>query len=269
MTEPPTATEVQSDPVLSDLSEGVLTLTLNRPGRRNALSPELIEALLAALAAAREDRATRVVVLTGAGEKAFCAGGDLGSQLPGGGFIALHEGRGRFADLVQALVDLGKPTIARVNGACLGGGFGLMLACDMAVAARSATFGTPEIKVGLFPMMIMTLIFRNMGRKAAMEMMLTGERMSADEARALGLLNRVVEPGQLDEAVTELAGRVASFSPAVLKLGRDAIYATMDMPLREALRYLQSQLSINTLLEDCAIGVKAFLTRSKPVWKGR
>ncbi len=264
-----TTASTSAAPILTACAGGVRTLTLNRPDRRNALSPELIEALLAALAEARDDPETRVVVLTGAGGKAFCAGGDLGSQLGGGGFVATHEGRGRFADLVEALLALGKPTIARVDGACMGGGLGLMLACDLAIASTTATFGTPEIKVGLFPMMIMTLIFRNMGRKAAMEMMLTGDKLSAAEARELGLLNRVVEPAELDQAVAELAGKVAAYSPAVLKLGRDAVYATMDMPLKDALRYLHSQLSLNTLLEDCAIGVKAFLTRTKPVWRGR
>ena len=258
-----------SDLVLRDISEGVATLTLNRPERRNALSPQLLDALIAALAEVKVDPEVRVVVLTGAGDKAFCAGGDLGGQALASGVAALHEGRRAFSELFHALFDLGKPTIARVQGTCLGGGLGLMLACDMAVVSEDATFGTPEIKVGLFPMMIMTLIFKNVGRKRAMEMILTGERMDASEAYRVGLVNRVAPPDQLDEAVSALAGRVASFSPAVLKLGRDAVYRTMDMKVDDALDYLRSQLTLNTMLEDAAIGIRAFLTKSKPEWKGR
>ena len=255
--------------VLRDTVDGVATLTLNRPERRNALSPQLLDALLDALAEVKADSEVRVVVLTGAGEKAFCAGGDLGGQAMASGGAALHEGRKAFADLFQALFDLGKPTIARVQGTCLGGGLGLMLACDMAVVSEDATFGTPEIKVGLFPMMIMTLIFRNVGRKRAMEMILTGERMDAAEAYRVGLVNRVAPSGELDAAVSALAGRVGSFSPAVLKLGRDAVYRTMDMEFDDALDFLRSQLTLNTMLEDAAVGIRAFLTKSTPEWKGR
>ena len=255
--------------VLEHRDGGVVTLTMNRPKRRNALSPALLDALSEALARVNQDEAARVIVLTGAGEKAFCAGGDLGSQMAGSGFLALHEGRGRFAALIEQLLDLRKPTIARVQADCLGGGVGLMLACDLAVAAEAARFGTPEIKVGLFPMMIMALIFRNVGRKRAMEMMLTGERFDAAEALSIGMLNRVAPSEGLDEAVGALARRVASFSPAVLALGRQAITHTMDMPLRSALAYLHGQLTVNTLLEDCAEGVGAFLQKRPPDWKGR
>ncbi|MDP6943364.1 MAG: enoyl-CoA hydratase-related protein, partial [Myxococcota bacterium] len=206
--------------VLQQRQDGVATLTLNRPERRNALSPGLLDALIAGLEEVKADPEVKVVVITGAGDKAFCAGGDLGGQQMKGGFIGLHEGRARFVDLFHTLFELGKPTIARVNGTCLGGGIGLMLGCDLVVASEDATFGTPEIKVGLFPMMIMALIFRNVGRKRAMEMILTGERMDAQEAHRIGLINRLAPASELDEAVAKLAGRVGSFSPAVLKLGR-------------------------------------------------
>ncbi|MGM0575205.1 MAG: enoyl-CoA hydratase/isomerase family protein [Myxococcota bacterium] len=260
---------MSDDVVLKSREGGIVTLTMNRPARRNALSPDLIEALVEALERLRDDEEARVIVLTGAGDRAFCAGGDLGSQAGGGGFLALHEARGRFVDLVRGLIDVGKPTIARVNGACLGGGLGLMLACDLAVADRDASFGTPEIRVGLFPMMIMALIFRNVGRKKAMELLLTGERIGAEEAERIGLVNRVAEDGDLDGAVECLAERVASFSPAVLKLGRQAVYDTMDMPLDPALKHLHGQLTLNTMLEDAGVGVRAFLTKSKPEWKGK
>ncbi len=254
--------------ILVERRDAVATLTLNRPQRRNALSLELLDAILEQLAVCKADPDIKVVVITGAG-KAFCAGGDLGGQMPTGGLLALHDSRQRFVDLFDALFTLGKPTIARVNGNCLGGGFGLMLACDLAVASTEATFGTPEIKVGLFPMMIMTLIFRNIGRKRAMEMMLTGERVSPEEALSLGMINRVAAPEELDAVVAKLADRVASYSPAVLKLGRDAIYTTMDMSLPEGLQYLRSQLTLNTMSEDASEGIGAFLARRPPAWKGR
>ena len=144
-----------------------------------------------------------------------------------------------------------------------------MLGCDLVVASEDATFGTPEIKVGLFPMMIMALIFRNIGRKRAMEMILTGERMDAQEAHRIGLINRLVPAAELDEAVAKLAGRVGSFSPAVLKLGRDAVYRTMDMNITDSLDFLRSQLTLNTMLEDAMVGIRAFLTKTEPEWKGR
>lgn len=259
-----------SDPVLLRAdNDGIVTLTLNRPGRRNALSPELLEALLEAFEAIKHDTSARVVILTGAGDKAFCAGGDLGGQMPSGGLLKMHDDRARFVDVLEGLLGLGKPVIAKVQGACLGGGLGLMLACDLAVASEGATFGTPEIRVGLFPMMIMTLIFRNIGRKKATEMMLTGERISADEAERIGLVNYAVAPEALDARCDALARRIAGFSPAVLKLGRDAIYQTMDMPLGDGLHYLRSQLTLNTMLEDASEGIMAFLARRPPEWKGR
>ena len=255
--------------VLQDCQDGVATLTLNRPERRNALSPGLLDALIEALQSVKVDPEVKVVVITGAGDKAFCAGGDLGGQQMKGGFIGLHEGRKGFVDLFHTLFELGKPTIARVNGTCLGGGIGLMLGCDLVVASEDATFGTPEIKVGLFPMMIMALIFRNIGRKRAMEMILTGERMDAQEAHRIGLINRIAPAAELDAAVDKLASRVGSFSPAVLKLGRDAIYRTMDMNISDSLDFLRSQLTLNTMLEDAMVGIRAFLTKTEPEWKGR
>jgi len=254
--------------VLCDIEDGVATVTLNRPRRRNALSPELLEALLATFAQIKADPEARVVVITGAGEKAFCAGGDLGSQV-GSGLLELHNNRDAFCELFRVMFGLGKPIIARVQGACLGGGLGLMLACDLAIASDQATFGTPEIKVGLFPMMIMTLIFRNIGRKKAMEMMLTGKRIDGAEAERIGLINSVVPAAELDEAVAAMAKTVASYSPAVLQLGRDAVYQTMDMPIGDGLQYLRSQLTLNTLLEDAAEGIGAFLAKRPPEWKGR
>lgn len=251
------------------LADGVAVLALNRPERRNALSTELMTAFVARLEEVKRDESVRVVVVTGEGDKAFCAGGDLSPGGNMGGMLSMHDARGAFVAMFQAMAGLGKPILARVKGHCLGGGLGLMLACDLAVASESATFGTPEIRVGLFPMMIMTLIFRNIGRKRGMEMILTGERLGAAEAASIGLINRAVPDESLDDAVLELAERIAAFSPAVLKLGRDAFYAQEDLPYAQALEYLRSQLTINTLAEDAAEGIAAFLAKREPSWKGR
>lgn len=259
----------QDDLVLYDLRDHVATLTLNRPDKRNALSPELVEALILALQRAQHDPEARVVVLAGAGDKAFCAGGDLGAQQGGDGLLALHNARERFHVLLTTLMRLGKPSIARVHAACLGGGLGLALACHLVVASRDAEFGTPEVKVGLFPMMIMALIFRNIGRKKALELMLTGDRLTAADAERIGLINHAVPHEDLDERTLLLAQRIAAHSPAVLQLGLDAVDHTLDMPLDDALQHLRAHLTLNTLLDDAGVGVAAFLTRQKPQWTGR
>ena len=258
-----------SDDLLIDIDEeGVATLTINREGRRNALSAAVVQGLREALRELADDDAARVVVLTGAGEKAFCAGGDL-SAIQGDGALAMHYGRGGFAELLLEMHRFPKPIVGRINGQALGGGFGLALSCDVNVASDAALFGTPEIKLGLFPMMIMAVIVRNIGRKKAMEMMLTGERIDAEEARRIGVVNRVVPAGELDAAVGELTARIGSFSPAILRLGRQAFYDTQDMGFEQALRHLHSELTINALAEDAGEGVMAFIARREPEWKGR
>ena len=248
---------------------GQALLTIDRPKARNALSPEVLRGLLAALERAEADPAVRVVVLTGAGEKVFCAGGDLGQLGGEGGFLATHEGRRVYGRLLLRLQDLRKPTVARVNGHALAGGLGLVLACDLAVAAEHAELGTPEIDVGLFPMMMMALLQRHVGRKRALEMVMMGERMPAREALALGLLNRVVPAAELDTAVAGLAGKLAGKSQAVLALGRRAFFTAEGMPLPAALEYLSSQLSLNVLAEDAAEGVTAFIEKRPPKWNDR
>lgn len=251
------------------IDDGVATITINRPERRNALNPEVLSLLIERFGRARSSPEVRVVVLTGAGDRAFSAGGDLAGGMFGEGFLGLHEGRGRLVDLFRTMKGVGKPIVARVNGYALGGGFGLMLACDLAVAVDTAKMGTPEIDIGLFPMMIMPVIFRNIGRKAGMELILTGKKVEAREALALGLVNRVVPAAELDAAVGELAATLKKKSQAVLRLGRDAFYAMADMTEEEAFEYLKAMISINTLLEDAAEGISAFVGKRDPVWKDR
>ena len=257
-------------PVLYVFEDGVARVTINRPGARNALSGDVMEGLLEAFGRAAADPLVRVVVLTGAGEKAFSAGGDLGgSGLHDKGFAERHHDRRSFADLFRRMNRLGKPIIARVRGHCLAGGFGLALGCDLVVASDDSSFGTPEVKRGLFPMMIMATIFRNVGRKKGMELLLTGDRISAAEAERLGLINYSVPAEQLDAKVDELAAKVSAMSPAVVRLGRDAFYTMSDMGFDPALEYLQTMLTLNLGTEDAIEGVTAFLQKRDPAWKGR
>jgi len=246
----------------------VATITIDREERRNALSWEVVRELRAAVAEAKADDDVRVVVLTGAGDKAFCAGADLGG-MAGADHVALHEGRGELAELFRDLYALGKPTVARVRGFALAGGFGLALACDLVVAADDAQFGTPEIDVGLWPFMITVPLVRSMPPKVALELMMTGRRVGADEALRIGFVNRVVPVDELDNGVGELTATLASKSPAIMKLGRDSFHAVWDLAADDALRLLHPLLTVTTQTEDAAEGIAAFQEKRPPAWKGR
>ncbi len=259
---------MEQDELLYAVAGATATITINRPARRNALDAAVLREIARRLDEAARDPAVRVVVLTGAGDRTFCAGADL-AAIEGGGFLAMHEGRGLFVEVVRRLLRSERPTIARLNGHALGGGFGLALACDLAVAAEDAEVGTPEVDLGLFPMMIMPLIFRHaVHRRRALEMILLGERLKAPDAVAQGFLNRAVPRAELDATVAALADRFAGKSPAALRLGREAYRVMSEMPFDGALDYLKAMLTINALTDDAAEGVAAFLQKRRPQWKG-
>jgi len=244
-------------------------VTIDRPERRNAMSYRVMEELGEAFAAAKADEAVRVVVLTGAGDAAFCAGADLSGIGSNVGPAGMHEARGRVAGLFEALWALGKPTIARVRGYCLAGGFGLALACDFVIAADDATFGTPEIDIGLWPYMISVPLLRSMPPKKVLDLMLTGRRVGSAEAERIGFVNQVVAPEELDAAVDELAATLAAKSPVIVRWGRDTFYRILDMAGEEALPYLHAMLTVTTLTEDAQEGLAAFAEKRKPTWTGR
>jgi enoyl-CoA hydratase len=253
----------------------VLRLTLNRPDKRNPIGPQTCGELVHALAGAAADPSVRVLVLTGAGP-VFSAGGDL-SQFAGPGEAQRASGAApasaappaSLVELFTAMHELGKPIIAMVNGHALAGGLGLVVACDLAVASEQATFGTTEIRVGLWPMMISAEIARSIGRKQALELMLTGKRISAAEALAAGLINRVVPAASLEAETMALATELAELSPATIALGLRAFYRSQDMELGAALRFLEGELGRVLALEDAREGLAAFLQKRKPVWRGR
>ncbi|MDQ6746537.1 MAG: enoyl-CoA hydratase-related protein [Candidatus Dormibacteraeota bacterium] len=255
--------------VLVDLDGHRATITLNRPDQRNPLGGGMLKDLLAAFQWARGEQQVRVVVLTGAGDKAFCAGADLSSFNPDENEVQRHLGRHLFVELFELMQDLGKPIVGRINGHALAGGMGLATSCDILVASDNATFGTPEINVGVWAMMIQAVLVRNLPRKVLLEMLLLGERVSAERAREIGLVSRVVPAAELDAAVDELTTKLAKKSPIVMRLGRDAFYRTQDMDFRAALEHLQAQLSLVTLTEDTKEGVLAFFEKREPEFKGR
>jgi 3-hydroxypropionyl-coenzyme A dehydratase len=255
--------------VLYEVNEGVATVTLNDPEKRNMLSAPMLNQLVAAVERARDDRAVRAMVLTGAGEKAFCAGADLGGFAAAAPLVQKHYASDLFLEFFRLMPRLGKPSLAAVNGHVLAGGLGLALSCDLVIAKEGATFGTPEINVGAFPYMIMSLIYRNVPRKKVNEMILLGERLSAEEAVTYGLANKAVPAEEFDAAVADWAGKLAAKSPLLMRLGHDAMYRQQDMALDDALEYLRSQLSLTFSTEDIQEGVRAFFEKRDPQWKGR
>lgn len=249
--------------------DGVATIALDQPDTRNALSNELLGDLIDAFEAARGDQRVRCVVLTSTHEKVFSAGGSLDQFAGDVALVHKHFGTERFPRLFRTIMQLGKPTICAANGHVLAGALGLALACDLIIAREGAGFGTPEIGVGVFPFMVMALIYRNVPRKKTNELLLLGERITAEEAQAAGIVNRVVSADEFEAAVDDWALKLAAKSPLMMRLGKDAMYRQLDMPFEDALDFLRAQLSIAFTTEDIQEGVRAFFDKREPHWTGR
>ncbi len=255
--------------VLMATADHVATITLNRPEQRNPLSSGMLRDLVTAFKWCQGDDAVRVVVLTGAGDRAFSSGADLSSLDAGVAEEARHKERHAFVELFLTMTALGKPIVGRINGHALAGGMGLAGSCDLLVAVDTATFATPEINVGVWPMMIQAVLARNLPRKILLEMAMLGERWTATQMQAVGFVNRVVNRELLDATVDEIAGKLAKKSSVVMRLGKDAFYRQQDMEFDDALEYLYGELLKVVSTEDAKEGVLAFFEKREPNFEGR
>lgn len=254
--------------VLVEAAGHVATVTLNRPEQRNPLSATMLRDLASAFRWCKEEPDVRVVVLTGAG-RVFCAGADLSSFDGDTSAIDKFRSRDLFVDLFLLMAELGKPIVGRINGHALAGGFGLACSCDVLVATDTATFGTPEINVGIWPMMIQAILSRSIPRHVLLEMEMLGDRWTATQLQSLGVINRVVTADQLDPAVEEIAHQLSKKSPVAMKLGRDSFYRQQDMEFRAAMHYLHGQFLLVSDTEDSREGIQAFFEKREPDFKGK
>ncbi|MDT3445645.1 MULTISPECIES: enoyl-CoA hydratase/isomerase family protein [unclassified Pseudofrankia] len=250
-------------------ARGVATITLNDPSTRNSLSNQLLDELIGLLEQVKADDSVRVVVLRSGDEQVFSSGGDLKAFSDDVPMINKYAGLDRFPRVFRLLGQLGRPSICAAGGDVLAGAFGLALACDLIVARTGVRFGCPEINVGVFPFMISALIYRSVPRAKANELMMTGQLISAEEAERLHLVNTVAPPDRFAAEVDEWAGLIASRSPLLMRMGKNALDATRDQPLDAALGYLQAQLALAFATEDLQEGVAAFRARRQPRWSGR
>ena len=247
----------------------VATITLNRPDQRNPLSGQMLRDLIAAFGWCQKEPDVRAIVLTGAGDRVFCAGADLSSFDGGMSDLERHRSRDLFVELFTLMSEAGKPILGRINGHALAGGLGLACACDLLVSVDTATFGTPEINVGIWPMMIQAILSRNIPRKVLHEMEMLGHRWTASQLQSLGIVNRVVVHDHLDSTVGEITQALAKKSPVAMRLGRDSLYRQQDMDFRAALHYLHGQFLLVSQTEDSREGIKAFFEKREPDFKGR
>ncbi|MBI2383687.1 MAG: enoyl-CoA hydratase/isomerase family protein [Gammaproteobacteria bacterium] len=258
-----------TDPVLVERRGPVQRIAINRPERRNALNEQVVKLIDAGIAQAMEDRACRAIVLTGTGEQAFCAGADLQKNVQGGAFdVDFSRPRHYIVDLFKRIQDCPLPLIARVNGHVMAGGFGLLCACDLAVAADDIRIGTPESKIGVTPMMILPFMLRVLPPRRLQEMCITGEPFGAAEALAWGVVNYVVPRAELDARTDWLLNRILDKSPTAIRLGKQAYSAMRDMNLRESLEYAQAMVPVMSSTEDAREGKAAFQEKRAPNWSG-
>ncbi len=258
-----------NEDLLYEVRDHVAFLTINREARRNAISQEMIASFHEFLDRADQDPEVRAVCVTGAGEKAFCSGADLAVSASSREGEDRLSGARNYAALLKKMVRFGKPLVAQVNGACLAGGLGFMLACDIVIARKDVSFWTPEVNVGIFPMMVGALLMRHLSPKKTMEMALTGRKMTASEAEQMGLISRAVDPENLREEVTSVLRALTSKSPLGLRIGKEAFIRAMDMPFDEALEYLCEALGRVASTEDAVEGIKAFIEKREPRFKGK
>ncbi|MFW5823790.1 MAG: enoyl-CoA hydratase/isomerase family protein [Marinobacter sp.] len=257
----------EQEAVLLEQKGAALWITINRPEKRNAINNDVIARIREGYLKADSDPDIRVIVLTAAGEKAFCAGGDL---QPGQGFaFDYSKPNAEYADLFRLAVNTTTPCIVRVNGVCMAGGMGLLCMGDMAVAHSNVKFGLPEVKVGLFPMQVLSLMQRLVPRRVLREWTLTGEPFTAEEALQHGLLNHVVAPEELDAKVDWLINRLTDKSPTAIRRGKYAMKAIEDMSFEQSIAYTETQLATMTLTEDAKEGMAAFNEKRSPSWPGR
>lgn len=256
--------------LVSERTDGVLRLIINREDKRNALSAEVMRGLLDGVRAASEDDEVRVVVVSSAGDKIFCAGADLAVMAEDSTGLEQHEGRGLLAKLVVAMRECPVPVVARVQGLCLAGGIGLASGCDVVLARESAAFGMPEIDRGLWPFMVSALLARHISPKHAMDRMLIGDRFDAKTAYDMGLVSRVFPDNTFDGDVDAYVGKLAASAPVAIRLGKAAWAAAMETnPLPVALEAMQAQLSLLTTTKDATEGIAAFFEKRPPKWTGR
>jgi enoyl-CoA hydratase/carnithine racemase len=258
----------ENDSVLLRKKGSAFWITINRPDKRNALNAEVIAGIANGYRAAHADADVRVIVLTGVGDKAFCAGADL--QNSGAAFsMDFSRPNVDYADLLRLAQNATKPAIARVGGVCMAGGMGLLCMTDMAVAADHVIFGLPEVKVGVFPMQVMALLQRIAPPRLINEWALTGEPFDARAAQAAGLLNHVVPAAELDAKLEWLIARIIDKSPTAIRRGKYAMRAIASMSFDESIAYTESQIALLAMTEDAREGLKAFAEKRKPVWTGR